>query len=112
MSEGKLHAKLEAVMEAVPVYVHSHGGNPFIEKKVYMLNTKGAEVSIYSKQTFYCVNCGKKLFTEIGWSWYPSCSHECHTELELKRTRSILNKPEPEPVKSPESDLEERQRLS
>lgn len=50
---------------------------------------------IYSKQKFFCNNCGKELYIEwvklIGRE-VKVCSLDCLREIELKIATSILNK--------------------
>lgn len=47
----------------------------------------------YSKQTFYCCACGKKIEAAyarlIGREW-KVCSPECNQEMHLRRAKSIM----------------------
>ena len=60
-------------------------------------------MSLYGKFIAYCNNCGKKLLTEAGGHgmWKAGgvmmvCGKECHDEMDVKYTRSILGKDTPE----------------
>jgi len=52
-------------------------------------------MSLFSKQTWYCNNCGKKQLTEtgggIGRQWIV-CSNMCHHQMEYKHALSVLGK--------------------
>ena len=46
----------------------------------------------FSKQEYYCVNCGNFIYAQEKWPWYPTCGKDCFNAKELKDTRSIMGK--------------------
>ena len=52
-------------------------------------------MSLYSKQKWFCNNCGKEQFSEIPkslGSTHKCCSMDCVREINWKETLSILGK--------------------
>lgn len=52
----------------------------------------------YSKEKWFCNNCGTELYTDLinspyGRDW-KTCSKECYEEIELKRSNSLLEEQE------------------
>jgi hypothetical protein len=52
-------------------------------------------MNLYSKQEWFCNNCGRKMFSApcnaIG-RRYIVCSTDCHNEMQWKDTLSIMGK--------------------
>ena len=48
---------------------------------------------LFSKQTVFCMNCGKEHQTDFFIYGGELCSEKCFKELELKKIRSLLGQP-------------------